>query len=131
MLRLGVSVMLRLGLRLWLGLRLGLSFTFSSFLPSILHSCALLLRHRWCMNKFSNLKIHKHICSHSQSHCLKTNPHFLPCRSCSNSISHLRFLQTMHVSWFKKYKQSKRKRKYVHKQTKMESLRNVAYSKKK
>jgi len=64
-LRLGVSVRLRLQLGVRLGL--GLSFTFSSFLPSLLHSHrALLLRHRWRMNKFSNFKIHKHI----HSHCL-------------------------------------------------------------
>jgi len=63
MLPLGVSVRLGLGLRL--GLRLGLSFTFSSFLISLLHSShMLLLHHRWRMNKFSNFKIHRHICSH-------------------------------------------------------------------
>ena len=48
-----------------LGLRLGLSFTFSSFLPNLyLPCCALLLCHRWCMNKFSNFKIHRRFYSH-------------------------------------------------------------------
>jgi len=38
---------------------------FSSFLPSLLHSRrVLLLRHKWCMNKFSDFKIHRCICSH-------------------------------------------------------------------
>jgi len=54
--------MLGLGLDLRLGL--GSSFTFTSFLPSLLHSRrALLLRHRWRMNKFSNVKIHGRIYS--------------------------------------------------------------------
>jgi len=42
---------------------------FGSFLPSLLHSRhALLLRHRhkWCMNKFSDFKIHRCICSHCE-----------------------------------------------------------------
>jgi len=66
------KIRVRLGLRLGLGLWF-LSFTFSSFLPSLLHSIlavALLLRYRWRMNKFSNFKIHRPICSH----CHKNNP---------------------------------------------------------
>ena len=60
---------LGLGLELWLGLGFqGLSFTFTSFLPSQLHSrLVLLLCHRWRMNKFSNFKIHRCI----YSHCLQ------------------------------------------------------------
>jgi len=38
------------------------SFTFTLFLPSLLRSRrALLLCHRWRMNKFSNFKIHRRI----------------------------------------------------------------------
>jgi len=62
-LRLGVSV--RLKLRLGLRLGSGLSFTFSFFLSSILRSSgAPLLHHKWHLNKFSNFKIHKRICSY-------------------------------------------------------------------
>jgi len=54
---------LRASVRIRLGL--SLSFMLSSFLPSLLHSCcALLLCHRWRMNKFSNFKIHRRIYSH-------------------------------------------------------------------
>ena len=59
-----VRLRLRLGLRLGLGQDQvwGLPFTFSSFLPSLLHSCcAQLLRRRWRINKFSNFNINKHI----------------------------------------------------------------------
>jgi len=41
---------------------------FGSFLPSLLHSHhALLLHHRWRINKFSNFKIYRHIHSHCQT----------------------------------------------------------------
>ena len=44
---------------------MGLSFTFGSFLLSLLHSHrALPSCHRWRMNKFSNFKIHRLIYSH-------------------------------------------------------------------
>jgi len=46
----------------------GLAFTFTMFLPSLLHSRhALLSRYRWRPNKVSNLKIHRQFCG---SHCL-------------------------------------------------------------
>jgi len=62
---------LKLGLALGFGLWLGLVFTFSTFLPSLQHSCcALLSRYRWWFNKVSNMKNHRWF----YSHCFMFSP---------------------------------------------------------